>query len=169
MPENDDIFKNMVIKRQSMTEIIKNKTPLMRMNEDQTAFVLALPLGTPVFRANTQCMDTCYRDLTTGEITSGSRNYLSKDSKKDLNIWYSASAACHVLFTGLTEEKLSLANLWEISTGWLTTWFPTANSAREYAKDKVLENRRILDEKGIPYGKDESRIKELDFIYDVGR
>lgn len=167
MPENDNIFKDLVIRKQTPGEIVKNRTPLMRMNEDRTAFVLALPLGASVYKANTQCMNSCYRDLKTGEITSDSKNVLGKDSKKESNIWCSASAVCHVLFTGLTEDKLSLANLWEVNAGWLTTWFPTAYSAREYAKAKVLENRRALDEKGIPYGKDENRIKELDFIYSI--
>lgn len=140
--------------------------PLLSMNDEKTAFKLSLPLGTKVYRFDTNCMNTCSRNVLTGRISD--KNHMKHKDRLSHCIECSRDSNCHVLFTGITEEVLSLANLQEINDEWLIWWFPTRQKAREAAIHMIGARRAYMDTNGIPYGKNESRLKEYDYIYNIG-
>lgn len=117
-----------------MTETGKNQTIF---SEDGMTIHLPVPMGSPVYQPSTSCNDAC---LAYDEKFR--KEFPDADCNKD--------CPGHVKNPYIQKAVLDFRNLGYVLENWMTRYFPTEETAREYAEETIRKHREQLEKHGIP-------------------
>ncbi len=139
----------------------------MKVSEDKKTITLDVPIGTELFTYTTDCNNTCCRNACDEMKVPVPEDMRKRVKAAECEC--SMDAPCHVLYTGIRKEILTVTNCEQILPFLNTRWFLTRKEAKEAGIAKVMEHRNMLKEKGLPFGEHGKRLAECDYQNDVGR